>query len=465
MNKKNKSPLIEIISNDYCIGCGVCATLENSPYEMTLNEYGKYFPNFDDGVDSTEEEINNLKSVCPFSNQSLNEDYLGENLFSLSDNINHDKNVGYYLKNYAAYVKKGDFRKEGSSGGMGTWLANKLLEDGYVDSIIHVGSSQENVLFEYKISNNLEELNYGSKSKYYPIEMSKIINEILLSEKKYAIIGIPCFIKSIRLLANQNEKVKEKILYTVGLVCGHLKSDYFAKEIGWELGIKPSELKDINFRKKYKDKSADNYGVEVKGVKNGTIVIKESLTRELFTTDWGQGFFKYNACEFCDDVLAETADVTIGDAWLPKYVQDGMGTNVISVRNKVILDIIEKYKDELCLENLSLEDLIKSQHSGLRHRREGLAYRLYLKDSQNEWRPQKRVLPNDNISDKRKRTYEHRQIVMDKSIISFKNALDNDNLQLFFQEMKPIIKNYKKVSGDHILIKVIKKIKGKIIKY
>lgn len=41
----------------------------------------------------------------------------------------------------------------------------------------------------------------------------------------------------------------------------------------------------------------------------------------------------YKACDFCDDVFAETADIALGDAWLPEYVQDGNGTNVVVTRN------------------------------------------------------------------------------------------------------------------------------------
>ena len=35
------------------------------------------------------------------------------------------------------------------------------------------------------------------------------------------------------------------------------------------------------------------------------------------------------ACEFCDDVVGETADMSVGDAWLPGYVSDWRGTSVV----------------------------------------------------------------------------------------------------------------------------------------
>ena len=35
--------------------------------------------------------------------------------------------------------------------------------------------------------------------------------------------------------------------------------------------------------------------------------------------DWGAGFFQNPACDWCDDVVAETADIAFGDAWVEPY--------------------------------------------------------------------------------------------------------------------------------------------------
>lgn len=462
--KKNINPLENIIENDYCIGCGVCASIDKTPYEMKLNKYGKYVAVFNDKTFATEQELEKIKSICPFSDNSLSEDEISGELYSSIDSILHNSSIGYYLKNFAGYVKENDYRDNGSSGGMGSWIASKLLRENYVDAIVHVGATQkEEVLFEYKISTDVSSLNKGSKSRYYPIEMSRVIKFINENDLRYAVVGVPCFIKSIRLLASQNKIFKERVKFTIGLVCGHLKSDYFAKELGWELGINPQELTDINFRKKYNKKSADNYGVIVKGRRNNEIIENESLTRNLFTTNWGHGFFKYNACEYCDDVLAETADITIGDAWLPKYVEDGRGTNIISIRNPVILELFEKFKEELFIEELDKEEIIQSQSSGLRHRREGLAYRLYIKDKEKEWRPQKRTVPSNDISENRKKTYDFRKLIMEKSFEYFNESLEKNNLNIFFEKMKPILKEYKKFSSGPLYIKIIRRVK-KILK-
>lgn len=467
MNENVKELINTVISNDYCIGCGVCASVAGSPLEMKLDEYGKYRP-FIESDQKEELEIDVL-TVCPFTNNSKNETEIGGEIFGNSGYSNYDKYIGYYIKNYAGYVKEGEFREKGSSGGMGNWIVTQLLKNNLVDGIIHVKNSDRNegnnILFEYQISYSHEELSKGAKSKYYPVEMSKVIQFVKENKGRYALIGIPCFIKSIRLLANQDEIIKDRIKFYVGLVCGHLKSDMFAKSIGWQIGIGPDNLKSIDFRKKLEGRLASDYGVEVSGEKDGRSVVLSSPTKELYTTNWGHGLFKYNACEYCDDVLAETADITVGDAWLPEYTKDSMGTNVVVVRNPDIQMLLEENIDSLEIEEISVEKVYQSQEAGFRHRREGLAYRLFLKDQKNEWRPQKRIEASDNLSLKRKRIIEGRTLLSNESFKAFKLAEKENEFHEFVKYMDPILKDYNKIAAPSLVRRALRKMKRVVFQF
>lgn len=50
--------------------------------------------------------------------------------------------------------------------------------------------------------------------------------------------------------------------------------------------------------------------------------------------DRERDFFKLNISDFADDVLNGTADVTLGDAWLPEYTKDYMENNILIMRNE-----------------------------------------------------------------------------------------------------------------------------------
>src|SRR5690625_3578385 len=385
MNEIVNKLMDTVIKNDYCIGCGICASIEGSPFEMRLNEDGKYIPVIKDNLLNMNLQ-HELTSVCPFSDDAKDETQIGKELYNATSN-GFDEYSGYYIKSYAGYVKESDYRERGCSGGMGNWIASELLDNNLVDGIIHVTSNEnENEpLYKYDVSFNVSDLKQGAKSKYYPIEMSEVIDFVKNNEGRYGIIGIPCFIKSIRLLSEKDNIIKDRIKYTIGLVCGHLKSDMFAKSIGWELGIEPNNLTAIDFRKKLADRPANHYGVEVTGLVGSEEKTFTSPTKDLYVTNWGQGHFKYNACEFCDDLLAETADIKVGDAWLTQYQDDSMGTNIVVIRHPDIQEIFDNAGDKLYLDELDASEVYESQAGGFRHRRDGLAHRLQLKDEQNLW--------------------------------------------------------------------------------
>lgn len=137
----------KVINNDYCIGCGACAFLNNESIKMEKNSDGQLWAVIDFDKKTFNE---NTLNVCPFYNSKLNETVLGKELYESIVDINHDIYQGYYLTNYAGHVIKGQYREKGSSGGFGSWIAAKLLEEGLVDKVIHVkSSSNSDLLFEY----------------------------------------------------------------------------------------------------------------------------------------------------------------------------------------------------------------------------------------------------------------------------------------------------------------------------
>lgn len=456
-----------VVDGGYCIGCGVCAAVKDSPIEMKLDDYGRFQAKIASGkVDSAV--TDSINAVCPFSEAAIDEDKLGKELFA-KECQHHDK-IGYHLATYAGYVNESGFRDRGSSGGMGTWITTSLFRNDLIDRVIHVHSrnptAADSTLFKYQISTTLEGIYQGAKSRYYPIELSEVLELVRNRPGRYALVGIPCFIKAVRLLSKQDAVLAARIRFYVGLVCGHLKSTHFAESFGWQCGIEPGKLLGIDFRKKLLDRDANKYGVELTGSIEGETTTKTKPVLELQGYDWGQGFFKYKACDYCDDVVAETADVVIGDAWLPQYVRDSQGTNVIVVRNPQIQKLIEQgiEQEQLHLDSIDADGVAQSQNSGFKHRRQGLAYRLYLANQQNQWHPPKRVQASKKIEGKFKKIIEMRMLLAQKSHLAFKDAKDAGDFELFVAKMQPLVKQYRALYtrslGEKILSKTKKLVKG-----
>ena len=453
----------QVIENDYCIGCGSCASVKDSPLTIQLNDNGMYQAAIKP-LNAISSQSTILDKVCPFSDSSLNEDQIGQKLYA--ENCQYDSKIGYYLKTFAGHVNEGIFRDSGSSGGIGTWILSRLLEKDLVDYVIHIHSQSPTKndprLFKYGVSSTIDQVMAGAKTRYYPVEMSEVLEIVREQPGRYAIIGIPCFIKAVRLLMLQDEIFHERIKFCIGLICGHLKSKQFAEMFAWQLGIEPKTIEKIDFRKKLPETSASAYGVEVTGKENNQLTTKISPpVNEMFGTNWGLGFFKYKACDYCDDITAETADLTVGDAWLPQYVKDNRGTNVVVVRNPILAEILEEgvKSNSLSLDEVGAETIIQSQDANYRHRRTGLSYRLYLMEKQGKWHPPKRVKSSNLMLPWIKKRFILRMELAEKSHFFFKEALVLGSFSNFVEKMAPVIQSYQNTYNLPLWYRILAKFK------
>jgi coenzyme F420 hydrogenase subunit beta len=454
----------QVIENDYCIGCGVCVAIAPKHFKIEMDDRGllqaQRLGMLNDVVDAE------ASKVCPFADTSLNEDDLAQK-FLTKTKYSHPR-IGNYIKCYVGQTSEQDMFFKSSSGGIGRWFLRELLRQNKVDQVVHVVSEdvvegETNLLYRYEVSKTEDEVVNTAKSAYYPVEMSRVIEYIRENDGRYAITGVPCFIKAIRNLCLRDELFAARIKFTVGIVCGHLKSKFYAEMIGWQLGVEPQKLKSLDFRLKIPGKKANEKGVAAKSIDVTAAVSPPKTVQEIFGTNYGHGYFKYPACDFCDDVLAETADLSIGDAWLPQFLEQG--TTIIVSRSEEVTQMLDTamLNSELNLVEISADEVAKSQDAGLRHRREGLSYRLYLKDKQNRWRPTKRVR-----SEKKHLTWRERKIHRLRMVLSaasfeyFKAAKVDENFAYFVEHMSPINKRYAQayagVLKSNIIYKVAKRI-------
>ena len=314
-----------------------------------------------------------LQHVCPFSARAAEENLLAATAFQTA--AISDGRLGRFDAAYVGAVAEDGFRARGSSGGMVSWVAEELLRRGLVDGVAHVVPCEGDRFFAYRISRSARELSEGAQSRYYPVEMSGILGEIRAAPGRYAVVGVPCFIKAVQLLRRNDPVLRERIAFTLGLFCGHGKSARLVESFAWQLGTKIEAVAHPEFRLKNPDRPANWYTAH--------LTLKDGTTRQrdwwhLCDGDWGAGFFQNSACNFCDDVVAETADIAFGDAWVEPYSSDGRGTNVVLVRSPLLAEILQEAiaAERLDLTPVDADFIAATQAAGLRQRREGLAYRL-----------------------------------------------------------------------------------------
>lgn len=407
-----------VIDGGYCIGCGACAAIEGSPFRVAFDAKGRYQAR---DVEHAEPSVDPC-SVCPFADGNPNDDELSKSLFA--DSCTFDKEIGYYKGIYGGCVSDEHSRLERTSGGFSQWLLRTLLAEGLVDGIAHVvPSGDSNALFHYTISRTPEELTHSAKSAYYPVEMSSILKQIAEQEGRYAIVAVPSFIRGLRLLSKNEPVFAERIRFCIGIISGHLKSKHYAELLASQFNIPAESMRHIDFRKKRPGRPANFHATEIT-VDDGLGGTQQysAPSSHLFGANWGHGFMKYLADDYSDDVIGETADVSIGDAWLPRYVKDSRGDNIVVVRNPTIATLIAKgmKHKELTFDELTPKDVVRSQGPGYRHRREGLACRAGAKKAAGKWYPPSRVpLDVSRVSPTRIQLYLEREELAMKSHDAF----------------------------------------------
>jgi coenzyme F420-reducing hydrogenase beta subunit len=372
--------------------------------------------------------------TCPFSPQAADEDRLAAALFPGAPA--HHPATGSFVESYVGHVAEAAFRADGSSGGMVTWVLAELLRLGRIDGAAHVvpaDPDRDGRFFRYRISRSAGEVLAGARSRYYPVDLAAVLEEIRAVPGRYAVVGVPCFAKAVQLLRRDDPVLRERIPYTLGLFCGHMKSARFVESIAWQLDVPLEEVAAVEFRRKDPARPATTYTAELRR-RDGTTVQRDWWN--LADGDWGAGFFQSPACNACDDVVGETADISFGDAWVEPYSSDGNGTNVVVVRSPELAQLIAAARADgrLALEPVDGDFVAATQAGGLRQRREGLAYRLTWHGRSWHRRattPRKRVAPSARIPLRRKAVYRTRAATSAASHVVFRLARRTGRRRLY----------------------------------
>jgi coenzyme F420 hydrogenase subunit beta len=439
----------ETIAGGMCIGCGACSVVTRGAVSLELNRYGMYVAS----LDSANEDQTRLASrVCPFSDDAPDEDELGAPTEG-GDALPADPRVGHYSRTFVGRHSSDSYLMGSSSGGLTSWLLEQLLAQDLVDAVIHVGRTVEDGrLFQYTISTGVESVAAQRKSQYYPTTLQEVLSVAAAEKKRYVLVGVPCFIKAARLLCLQDPALNDSIRFFVGLVCGHLKSPFFAESLAWQVGIPPNELEAVDFRMKNEKRNATDY--DFGALRRGDDDFTQQRTKSLVGGNWGHGAFQPEACNFCDDIFAETADVVFGDAWLLKYMKDWRGTNVVITRNSEIDRIFDEGRQAgvIDTDEISLDSAAETQSGGFRHRRDGMALRLADDIKAGLSVPRKRVKPSQDMPRKRAALVRQRRRMSRISLEAFAEAREHGEFNRYLRVMAAEIARYRKLERGQILM-------------
>jgi coenzyme F420 hydrogenase subunit beta len=238
--------------------------------------------------------------------------------------------LGNYINCYLAHAVDPGIRYKAASGGLVTSLLTFALEHRFIDGALVTRMSRESPLQpEPYIARTKEDLLQALGSKYCPVPVNIILKEILNTDGKYAVVGLPCHIHGVRKAEAVDKILRDRIKLHFGIFCSHTVSFWGTEFLLSKLGVNRKDVEAISYR-------GEGWpgGVTIK-LKNGSLRFIPNQAGSLWDIVFSSFLFTPSCCLSCTDLTNELADISFGDAWLPEIVaSDRIGTSVVITRSE-----------------------------------------------------------------------------------------------------------------------------------
>lgn len=349
----------DIKASQLCYGCGTCNVIcAHQAITMHYDNIGRLLPVIDEEKCT---DCGLCRSNCPS---------LDEKSIQLPDT--DDKYVGCIDKVYIGKATDEAIYRNSQSGGLVTATVKYLFDAGKIDAAVmcRVEDAVEYTARAVVVT-SVEEIYSCQKSSYVPID---IVSALRQTERyrAVAVVGTGCHIQGIRALKNFSQKYRDKVKYTLGLVCDRTLCKTCTDV------LYGNQFKDQSKRIVWRDKSV-NY-------KKARLLIKTADDSEVIIPRWKRFALKdpftNPRCRICFDKLNTCADIVFGDPWRMNNVDWKNGMSVILTRTQngiqVISDMISQDRAEL--QEAPLEEVLKGQYIAKRKKDVSSALAYYKRN-------------------------------------------------------------------------------------
>ena len=343
-----------IPENNLCLGCGICeAVCGDNAISFDYNGELKA-PKVDQQLCTG---CDKCLHVCP------GDDMRGD----IKSNNYYDKYLGKIEKSYVTVGSSNSTNNRyTASGGFTNNFLSYLLDNKIVNGVINV-ALEGKILTNAKSQLITESSNLlsSSGSLYFPVPLGDTLKIISKMDGKFVVVGLPCQIRAINRLS-QFDEFKDKIILTMGAFCGFMIGYPGGQYLLDSFNIKDDTIDKISYR-------ADNGGKDGFLVEsNGNEYFK---SRSEFTSTINRTFSN-KRCLMCNDMTAEDADISCGDA-------HGYGYNksLAIARTKFADKLIKASENANYItieEELNHEEVFNTQRKILKYKKETLTIRLRL---------------------------------------------------------------------------------------
>jgi coenzyme F420 hydrogenase subunit beta len=233
--------------------------------------------------------------------------------------------LGCYRQVWVGYASRPEIRRQGASGGVISQTLLYLLEQGRIDGAVVacLGRSQP-WLAEPMIARTPAEILAAAQSFYQPVPVNQILDQMATFSGRLAYVGLPDQVASLRQLQMAGYPGAAKVDYVLGpyvgtnMYLGALTS--FLRSHG---ASSLDEIESLNYRE------GEWPGYLQIRLRNGRI-----LKAEKFYYNYLIPFYVTRSSWLAVDFTNELTDISVGDAWHPRYEAQGAGFSVVVARSR-----------------------------------------------------------------------------------------------------------------------------------
>lgn len=261
--------------------------------------------------------------------------------------------LGYYRNLYVGYAATPHIRRRGASGGVITQILIYLLQRGLVDGAVVLQQGQPRPwLAQPIIARTPDEIIAASQSVYAPAPVNTILPQMEAFGGRLAYVGLPDQVAALRHLQQAGHKGAGRVDYVLGPYVG----------TAMYLGAIDSYLRSNGVRSREEIASLRYREGEWPGYLQICLRDGRVLRAKKFYYNYLIPFYITQASLQAVDFSNELTDISVGDAWHPRYEVRGEGYSVVVSRSERASALLQQMVHEGLLE---LEQIAEKEALGM----------------------------------------------------------------------------------------------------
>lgn len=308
-----------VIASGMCIGCGACEMADGS-VRVSLDPKRLIFqPETPGGPEAA--------AVCP----AVRVDYAG-----LQSWLFPDAEIGPYGVVRSVHLSQStdhDRNLKASSGGLIKEVLRHMLSTDRIDGVIAL-DHVKGIEFASRLVTDPDDVDSLPGSIYHNLKQTSALELLRDTPGRLAVVGIPCQLEGMwQWVQTMAPHLRDKVVLSVGLLCGWQYSHHSIAAMGEYLGFNPSAIADISYR------GGGPVGKLTVTTGDGATY---SASRRV---DFGyqvafDRHFNTTRCHVCVNHSNFLADLVVGDAWLPSTVFTKTGVSLVVCRTALAESVL-----------------------------------------------------------------------------------------------------------------------------